>query len=170
MALLWLAHPENRLDALQWTALFGSSMFAGFGLSCSLVLHPAAHALSQNPKERLRFWAANFRKFVPTQIGFIAMGTASGIGLWLSGKGKDWLIGSGLLFLNLPYTALVIQPFANKHLLEIEKDQTEGTSVSDSDDDRITSLLNLWIRLHNFRIFLGLTSFAFMLKPLILGK
>jgi polyferredoxin len=93
------------------------------------------------------------------QASLAALGSLSGIIVWLLSSGITWLLGGLLLGAVIPFTFIVIFP-VNMKLLD--------TSL-DKNSEFVSELLSRWAKLHAVRSLLSLIAFMIFIVSLILA-
>jgi uncharacterized membrane protein len=150
-----VSESEGIVTALaELIATLSSGLFAGAAVYINLVEHPARMQIGIRPA--LTEFAPSYHRATVTQVSLAVAGFLSGLVAWKSSSEVGWLIGSVMLVLVIPFTALVIMP-TNKKLLDPE---------TGNDLDLAEKLLTRWGRLHAVRSVASLGSvltFLFLL-------
>src|ERR671910_323301 len=135
-------------------ATLSSGLFTGASIYINLVEHPARMQTGIRPA--LAEFAPSYHRATVTQVSLAVAGFLSALIAWRFRSDVRWLIGSVMLVLVIPFTALVIMP-TNKRLLD---------PATANDLGLAEKLLTRWGRLHAVRSVLSLASqlmFLFLL-------
>src|SRR5262245_21650764 len=102
-------------EALQFTAILSSGLFAGAALYINLAEHPAR--MECGTELAATVFGPSYKRAAVMQVALALLATISGVGSWsLRGTGL-WLAGAALMFIVMPFTLIVILP-TNKQLLD----------------------------------------------------
>jgi hypothetical protein len=142
------------LTIAQFVATFATIVFAGAALYINLVEHPARMSCPTNVAAMV--WAPSYQRATLMQAPLAIVGSLFGMLAWWLGAGNAWLVASGLIFVVVPFTLVVITA-TNKQLL------APGRDLASSET---RSLLVKWGRLHAVRSALSLAASAIMLWEL----
>jgi uncharacterized membrane protein len=143
------------LAIAQFVAAFATSVFAGAAIYINLVEHPARMGCPTNVAAMV--WAPSYERATLMQAPLAIVGSIFGVLAWWLGAGTAWLVASGLIFVVVPFTLVVIMA-TNKQLL------APGRDLASSET---RSLLVKWGRLHAVRSALSLAASAIMLWQLV---
>ena len=102
---------EDALKLIKLASTVTTGIMAGSALYINLVEHPARMQID-DVKSLHKQWKAGFDRAKLIMIGMSLVPICGGITAYAinHSKGKPWLIGGGMLALNVPYTLLVIMP------------------------------------------------------------
>jgi uncharacterized membrane protein len=143
------------LAIAQFVAAFATSVFAGAAIYINLVEHPARMGCATSVAAMV--WAPSYERATLMQAPLAIVGSVFGVLAWWLGAGTTWLVASGLIFVVVPFTLVVIMA-TNKQLL------APGRDLASS---KTRSLLVKWGRLHAVRSALSLAASAIMLWQLV---
>jgi uncharacterized membrane protein len=143
------------LAIAQFVAAFATSIFAGAAIYINLVEHPARMGCPISVAAMV--WALSYERATLMQAPLAIVGSVFGVLAWWLGAGTAWLVASGLIFVVVPFTLVVIMA-TNKQLL------APGRDLASSET---RSLLVKWGRLHAVRSALSLAASAIMLWQLV---
>ena len=135
------------IDASQWIAIWATGLFAGAALYVTLVEHPAR--MRCGTELAITEFGPSYKRAAVLQSVLAVVGTLAGVVGGLPSRSTAWLTGSLLLFLNVPFTLIVIFP-TNHRLLDPALDRSSPEAHR---------LLVRWGRLHEVRTVLGLGAF-----------
>nr|CAD2140629.1 unnamed protein product [Meloidogyne enterolobii] len=130
----------------KFVALAGSTAFASIALYVNAVEHPALQTLDDS--SALQHWKAMYSRAAPIQASLALFTSFVGTGMTYRTGDKIWLLGAGLMFLNLPYTFIFIMPI-NKKLNATDNEKAgPGTRT----------LLSKWNSRHAIRSIFGVAA------------
>lgn len=129
-------------------ALLAAGLFAGAAIYINVAEHPAR--MECGTPLAATVFGPSYRRAAVMQAALAVIGTVAGIVAWSATAAPEWLAGSALLFLVVPFTLLAILP-TNRRLLDPALDR----SARETRD-----LLVKWGRLHAVRTVLGAASFV----------
>lgn len=136
-------------------ATVAAAMFAGAALYVSVAEHPARIRLDNHAA--LAEWHIAYPRATIMQVTLALAAGFLGLIEGLTTMDPRWLVGSAVIFANIPYTLLVVWG-TNKQLNAIPADRASPES---------RELLVQWARLHTVRTLLGLAGallFAWALR------
>ena len=133
-------------ELLTLSALVVAAFFTGAAVYIIVVEQPAR--LTLDDRALLTQWQPAYRRGTAMQGSIALLGTALGLAAWWSHNSAEALFGAAAMFLNWPYTLLVIGP-TNKRLTAITPDQAGPES---------RQLIRRWASLHLVRCLLGATG------------
>lgn len=134
---------------LALAALVCAALFAGAALYISFAEHPARMKLDD--RAALTQWKPSYDRAAILQASLAILGGVLGAAAWYRWQGNwFWLAGGIVLFLNVPYTLLVVWG-TNGKLKATEPDQAGPET---------RALLVKWGNLHFVRTVLGLLAAA----------
>lgn len=134
---------------LALAALVCAALFAGGALYISFAEHPARMKLDD--RAALTQWKPSYDRAAILQASLAILGGVLGAAAWYRWQGNwFWLAGGIVLFLNVPYTLLVVWG-TNGKLKATEPDQAGPET---------RALLVKWGNLHFVRTVLGLLAAA----------
>lgn len=145
------------LFLIQLVATLSTGLFSGAALYINLVEHPAR--ILCGTFIAVTEFGPSYKRATVMQASLAALGSLSGIIVWLLSSGITWLLGGLLLGAVIPFTFIVIFP-VNKKLLD--------TSL-DKNSEFASELLYRWGKLHAVRSFLSLIAFMIFIVSLILA-
>ena len=132
--------------AFQLIAVLATTLFAGAAIYINVAERPAR--MECGTVVAATVFGPSYRRAAVMQALLALVATADGIGAWLTGAGKAWLIGAVLIFAVVPFTLAVIMP-TNKKLLDPAIDRSSDTALR---------LLQHWGKLHAVRSVLALAA------------
>lgn len=135
------------------TTTFSAGLFAGGALYIQFVEHPSRRGLET--KQMYLQWKGSLEHGKPMPL-LILVSSLSGITAYLlkpKAKGIPWLLAGGAMAFLLPYTALVMYPFAVGPLYNQEKAEKKG-------EEYMRRHLESWYSLHTVRTVFGLAVFG----------
>ena len=135
------------VETSEWIAIWAAGLFGGAALYVSLVEHPARMQCGTEPA--LTEFGPSYKRGAVMQATLAVVGTLAGVFAGLPSRSTAWLTGSLLLFLNVPFTLIVIFP-TNHQLLDPALDKSSPEAHR---------LLVRWGRLHEVRTVLSLGAF-----------
>ena len=145
------------LDLASFVAVFAAALFTGAAVYINIVEHPAR--LECGPEIAVRQWAPSYRRATVMQVTLALVAMAAGIFSWYETRQTMWLVGSGLIFAVIPFTAIVVMP-TNRKLLDPRRDLAS---------DETQQLLVSWGKLHGVRSALSVAATAIFLLLAIRG-
>jgi len=141
---------------LALAALVCAALFAGAALYVSFAEHPARMKLDD--RAALTQWKPSYDRAAILQASLAILGGVLGAAAWYRWQGNwFWLAGGIVLFLNVPYTLLVVWS-TNGKLKATELDQAGPET---------RALLVKWGNLHFVRTLLGLLAAALIARGLL---
>jgi len=141
---------------LALAALVCAALFAGAALYISFAEHPARMKLDD--RAALTQWKPSYDRAAILQASLAILGGVLGAAAWYRWQGNwFWLAGGIVLFLNVPYTLLVVWS-TNGKLKATELDQAGPET---------RALLVKWGNLHFVRTVLGLLAAALIARGLL---
>ena len=141
---------------LALAALVCAALFAGAALYVSFAEHPARMKLDD--RAALTQWKPSYDRAAILQASLAILGGVLGAAAWYRWQGNwFWLAGGFVLFLNVPYTLLVVWS-TNGKLKATELDQAGPET---------RALLVKWGNLHFVRTLLGLLAAALIARGLL---
>ncbi|KAK3095464.1 hypothetical protein FSP39_014997 [Pinctada imbricata] len=143
----------NLLTVAEWSAVGWTGFFAGGGFFINAVDIPAISAVEDTKAVR-QHWKGIYLGGKRFQGTFAILGTASGLCAWYLSKSEYrwlYLLGSGLIFSVMPFTALVMHSNI-KQLMEDDVVERKGTSW-------VREKISLWNRHHMFRTLASTIAF-----------
>ncbi len=144
------------VSVLMLIATVCAGIFAGAAIYINVVEHPAR--MEGGTALALAEWAPSYRRATLMQAPLAIVGGLAGLGAWVAGAGRGWLIGGLLLLSVVPFTFLALMA-TNRALLAPDAAR---------DLPRTAALLGRWTRLHAVRS--ALSTVAFLLFSwLLLG-
>ena len=127
-------------------ALTVAAAFSGAAFYVNYVEHPARMILDN--AALLRQWKPSYAAGYTMQASLAALSTVLGLlAAWTSGD-WHWVVGAAFIFLNWPYTLIVIMPTNNKLKAIAEADAGPASRA----------LMVSWVRLHTVRTVLGFAA------------
>jgi len=123
-----------------------AALFTGAAFYINFAEQPAR--IDLEPRAFLSQWRLAYARGYIMQATLAILGTMLGLFAWSLTANLLWLVGAGLLFLNWPYTLLVIMPVNN--LLK-------GIDPANAPPES-RALLQRWASLHAVRTMLGLAA------------
>jgi hypothetical protein len=135
-------------EVAQIVATLAAGLFAGAAIYINVAEHPAR--LECGTPLAATVFGPSYRRAAVMQAALAVVGTAAGFVAWSATAAPEWLAGSALLFLVVPFTLLAIRP-TNRRLLDPALDRSAPTT---------RDLLLKWGRLHAVRSVLGAASFV----------
>lgn len=135
------------------TTTISAGLFAGGALYVQFVEHPSRRALET--KGMYLQWKASMShgRIMPV---FLLVSSLSGIGAYVlkqKAKGIPWLLAGGALAVLLPYTSLVMFPFATAPIHSQERAERKG-------DEYTRKYLEKWYSLHTLRTVVSVAVFG----------
>jgi len=143
------------LQACEFLAALGATLFAGAALYISVVEHPARMEL--DTRAAVAQWAPSYRRATWMQAPLALLSFVAGTTAWLMGAGAGWLIAAVSIGAAVPFTLIVIMP-TNHELLAPGRDLGAAET---------RQLLTRWGKLHAVRSALGLLAAAVYLWLLL---
>ena len=133
-------------EAIEFSAIFPSALFAGAAVYINLVEHPAR--MQCGTAFAAAVFGPSYKRATVMQASLAVVATVSALGAWWLVDSVLWLIGALLIFSVVPFTLLVILP-TNKQLLAADLDR--GAPATHH-------LLVRWGRLHAVRTIASLAA------------
>ena len=143
------------ISVFAFMATLCAALFTGASLYINFVEHPAR--VSCGTALAVTEFAPSYKRATVMQVLLAIISFLAALLAWLWEAGVYWLIGGVLIFLVIPFTAVVILP-TNKQLLNPSLDKNS---------DHAQQLLNRWGKLHVVRSVLSLASLIVFLYALI---
>jgi hypothetical protein len=140
---------------LGFIATLSAGLFCGAAIYINLVEHPAR--MSCGTVLAVTEFAPSYKRATVMQVLLAVISFLSSLIAWFIHSNINWLIGSILIIIVIPFTLIFILP-VNKKLLDSSLDKNSGYAKQ---------LLNRWGRLHAVRSLLSLISFILLLYALI---
>jgi hypothetical protein len=134
------------MQLLQFIATFAATLFAGAALYINVAEHPARMGLETTTAAL--HWAPSYKRATLLQAPLALVSFFSGLGVWLMGANRWWLVAGLLIVAVVPFTFVAIMP-TNHKLLEPSRDLGSA-------DTR--HLLEKWGKLHAVRTVLSLMA------------
>src|SRR4028119_470086 len=131
---------------LELIATLSASLFCGASIYINLVEHPAR--VSCGTALAVTEFAPSYKRAAVLQVSLAAISFLTSIIAWLMNSGTNWLIGSILIIMVIPFTAFFMLP-TNKMLLD---------NSLNKDSELAKNLLARWGRLHTVRSVLSLIA------------
>jgi hypothetical protein len=135
-------------DVAQAVATIAAGLFAGAAIYINVAEHPAR--MECGTPLAATVFAPSYRRAAVMQAALALIGPVAGIVAWWTTAAPEWLAGSALLFLVVPFTLLVIMR-TNQRLLDPALDRSAPQT---------RELLLKWGRLHAVRSVLGAAGFV----------
>lgn len=154
ICLLKMGFKTTIFRSLTRTATLSSGLFAGGTLYITLVEHPARRKLATT--QMYLEWKEALVSAKPMPF-LVLISSLSGIGAYLlkpKEKGIPWVLAGGAMAVILPYTALVMWPFAIGPIYDKQRAEKKG-------DEYVRRYLEKWNSLNTFRTVLSLAVFGF---------
>jgi hypothetical protein len=131
---------------LEFIATLSASLFCGASIYINLVEHPAR--VSCGTALAVTEFAPSYKRAAVLQVSLAAISFLTSLIAWLMNSGTNWLIGSILIIMVIPFTAFFMLPI-NKMLLD---------NSLNKESELARNLLARWGRLHTVRSFLSLIA------------
>jgi uncharacterized membrane protein len=131
---------------LELIATLSASLFCGASIYINLVEHPAR--VSCGTALAVTEFAPSYKRAAVLQVSLAAISFLTSLIAWLMNSGINWLIGSILIIMVIPFTAFFMLP-TNKMLLD---------NSLNKDSELAKNLLARWGRLHTVRSVLSLIA------------
>jgi len=122
-------------------ALVSAAIFGGAAIYISVAEQPARMRLDE--EAMLIQWKLAYARGYAMQASLAVIATLLGCMAWRQDPHAQWLIGTGLMFANWPFTLFVIMRI-NRQLL-----------TAPTGEGGIRPLMRIWGRLHEVRSMLG---------------
>lgn len=137
-------------------ALVTAAAFAGAAVYINAVEQPARMVLAD--EALLAQWQPSYRRGYAMQASLAVLSVIFGIAAYVNERDSLWLLGSVLMFANLPYTFLIVFPTNQRLMATLPKAANTDTR----------QLIVTWGRLHAVRTLLGTTAVLSFLLAAIL--
>ena len=131
---------------LELIATLSASLFCGASIYINLVEHPAR--VSCGTALAVTEFVPSYKRAAVLQVSLAAISFLTSLIAWLMNSGTNWLIGSILIIMVIPFTAFFMLP-TNKMLLD---------NSLNKDSELAKNLLARWGRLHTVRSVLSLIA------------
>ena len=152
---------EDALKPIKLASTVTTGIMAASALYINLVEHPARMQID-DVKSLHRQWKAGFDRAKLLMVGVSLIPICGGIAAYAinHSRGKPWLIGGGMLALNVPYTLLVIMPRSIQPI-------SDCNVVERKDPVVVKDTVDKWNTLHTVRTVVDLAAFAWCVYNLV---
>ncbi len=134
------------ISLLQFLAVLSAALFAGAALYINVAEHPARMELETHVAARQ--WAPSYERATWMQAPLAIVRLVCGVGVWLQGGGRGWLVAALLVGSVVPFTLAIIMPTNHKLL----------APGRDLGSPETRQLLLHWGQLHAVRTVLSLVG------------
>jgi Anthrone oxygenase len=141
------------LEAFQFFATLATALFCGASIYINIAEHPSRMVLDD--QSAAAQWATSYKRATWMQAPLAVVGFLAGVGAWLVGGGRPWLIAALLIGAVVPLTLMIVMP-VNQRLLAPDRDMTSTRE-----------LLQRWGKLHALRTVLSAIATVIMLWTLL---
>lgn len=140
------------------SVLASATAFAGAALYINMVEQPAR--LTLDNASALKQWKQSYSRAMPMQAGLAALSGIMGAAVAYKSGDKTWLIGTGLMLANWPFTVFFVKP-VNQRLLVTSEPMADAETRND---------LHRWNKLHSVRTALALSAVAAFGYAIVKGQ
>src|SRR6266852_1703302 len=105
----------------QFVGLLAGLLFTGAALYVNLAEHPAR--MQCGTMLAATVFGPSYRRAAVMQVILALAATVGGVGAWLMGAPRTWLVGAVVIFSVVPFTLIAIRP-TNKKMLDPALDRS----------------------------------------------